>query len=287
MEHRKQPMLGTINQRRRIMNNTLKIAVAAAALGLTSQAFAQITFYEGDGWRGRAFTAKQQVRDFSRNGFNDRASSVVVDRGQWEVCEDANFRGHCTVLRKGSYETLQGMGLNNRISSVRQVKARDRYDNEAPPPLAQPTYDYRRRPSERIVQVPVSSVRAVVGTPEQRCWVERQQVSEPSRGTNAGGVIAGALIGGILGHQVGGGSGRDIATAGGAIAGGVIGNNVANNNSSNNYSRDVRRCENVSNPKPEYWDVTYNYRGEEHRVQMNTPPGSTIAVSSNTGEPRL
>ena len=52
------------------------------------------------------------------------------------------------------------------------------------------------------------------------------------------------------------------------------------------YARDVRRCENVSNPKPEYWDVTYNYRGQEHRVQMNTPPGNTIAVNSSTGEPR-
>jgi uncharacterized protein YcfJ len=270
------------------MNQILKIAVAAAALTLTSQAFAQVTFYENDGWRGRAFTATQPVRDFSRLGFNDRASSVVVDRGQWEVCEDSNFDGRCVVLRKGSYESLRGMGLNDRISSVRPVKARNSYANEAPAPLPQPTYEYRRRPSERIIDVPVTSVRAVVGSPEQRCWVERQQVSEPSRGNSAGGVIAGALIGGILGHQVGGGTGRDVATAGGAIAGAVVGNNVANNNNnSNNYARDVRRCENVSNPTPEYWDVTYNYRGQEHRVQMNTQPGNSIAVNSKTGEPRM
>jgi uncharacterized protein YcfJ len=269
------------------MKTHIKIAVAAAALGLTSQAFAQITFYEADGWRGRTFSANQPVRDFARAGFNDRASSVVIDRGQWEVCEDANFRGRCVVLRKGSYESLSGMGLNDRISSVRPAKPRDHYENEAPPPLPQPTYDYRRRPSERIIQVPVTSVRAVLGTPEQRCWVERQQVSEPPR-SNAGGVIAGALIGGILGHQVGGGTGRSVATAGGAIAGAAIGNNVANNNNSaNSYSRDVKRCENVGNSKPEYWDVTYNYRGEEHRVQMSAPPADTIAVNSKTGEPRM
>lgn len=224
------------------------------------------------------------MRDLSRKGFNDRASSVVVERGQWEVCEDANFRGQCMVLRRGSYETLRGMGLNNRISSVRPLKPRDRYDNEAPPPLAQPTYEWRRRPSERIVQVPVSSVHAVVGPPEQRCWVERQQVSEPSR-PNAGGIIAGALIGGILGHQVGGGSGRDIATAGGAVAGAAIGNNVANRN--NGYARDVRRCESVGKRQPEYWDVTYRYRGVDHRVQMSAPPGATIAVNARSGEPRM
>ncbi|WP_308495417.1 beta/gamma crystallin-related protein [Duganella flavida] len=266
------------------MNNTLKFAVAAAAVGMAAQASAQITFYEGDGLRGRAFTANSQVRDFSRNGFNDRASSVVVDRGQWEVCEDANFRGQCMVLRRGSYETLAGMGMNNRISSVRPVPVRDSYDNEAPPPLAQPSYEWRRRPSERIVDVPVSSVHAVLGTPEQRCWVERQQVNEPSR-PSAGGVIAGALIGGILGHQVGGGTGRDVATAGGAIAGAAIGNNVANQN--NTSTRDVRRCESVGNQQPQYWDVAYNYRGVQHRVQLSTPPGSTIAVNSKTGEPRM
>jgi uncharacterized protein YcfJ len=98
-------------------------------------------------------------------------------------------------------------------------------------------------------------------------------------------VIAGALIGGILVHQVGGGTGRDVATAGGAIAGAAIGNNVANQN--NVSTRDVRRCENVSNPRPEFWEVTYDYRGVQHRVQMSTPPGNTIAVNAKTGEPRM
>ncbi|RFP19442.1 glycine zipper 2TM domain-containing protein [Duganella sp. BJB475] len=270
------------------MNQPLKLAIAIAAMTLASQAMAQITFYEHDGWRGRTFTATRPVNDFSRTGFNDRASSVVVDRGQWEVCDDANFRGHCMVLRRGSYESLSGMGMNDRISSVRPVGRRDSYDNEAPAPLPQPTYEYRRRPSERVIDVPITSAHAVVGTPEQRCWVERQQVTEPARsGNNVGGVIAGALIGGILGHQVGGGTGRDVATAGGAVAGAAIGNNMANNSNSQSYARDVRRCENVSNPTPEYWDVTYNYRGQQHRVQMSTAPGQTIAVNASTGEPRM
>lgn len=135
------------------MNKPLNVAMAIAALTLASQAMAQITFYEHDGWRGRTFTANQQVRDFTRNVFNDRASS-----SQWEVCDDANFRGN--------YESLAGMGMNDRISSVRPVGKRNSYANEAPAPLPQPTYEYRRRPRERLVEVPVTSVRAVVGTPE-------------------------------------------------------------------------------------------------------------------------
>ena len=102
------------------MNKTIKFAVAAA-FGLTAaQAFAQITFYEADGWRGRAFTASGQVRDLSRNGFNDRASSVVVDRGQWEVCEDANFRGQCMEF-DGEVANLSRFRMNDSISSMRPV----------------------------------------------------------------------------------------------------------------------------------------------------------------------
>ncbi len=42
-----------------------------------------------------------------------------------------------------------------------------------------------------------------------------------------GAAVTGALIGGALGNQLGGGSGKDILTAGGAVAGGMAGNNAA------------------------------------------------------------
>ena len=116
--------------------------------------------------------------------------------------------------------------------------------------------------------------------------MERQQVSEPSRGDrNLGGAIAGALIGGVLGHQVGGGTGKDIATVGGAVAGGVIGSNVGRDNNYAYGSRDVQRCENTTSGIPAYWDVTYNFRGRDHQMQMTSAPGTTIAVNRD-GEPR-
>jgi hypothetical protein len=104
-----------------------------------------------------------------------------VDSGRWEVCEDAGFQGRCVVLRRGSYDTLQRMGIDNRISSVRPVQGNRRDAAAMPEPLAAPDYAYRRRPNERVVEVPVTSVRAVVGPPSERCWVERQQVTEPVR----------------------------------------------------------------------------------------------------------
>ncbi len=107
-------------------------------------------------------------------------------------------------------------------------------------------YEYRRRPNERLSEAPVTSVRAVMGTPEQRCWIERQQVvNEPDkREYNVPGAVIGGVLGGILGHQIGGGSGKDIATVGGAVGGAAIGAHVNSKTSSSQYStRDVRRCE--------------------------------------------
>ncbi len=42
-----------------------------------------------------------------------------------------------------------------------------------------------------------------------------------------GATVTGAALGGALGNQLGGGSGKDILTAGGAVAGGIAGNNAA------------------------------------------------------------
>jgi uncharacterized protein YcfJ len=272
------------------MNWKMKSILAVGALIFAAQASAQISFYEGEGFRGRVFSTRGEIANFDRTGFNDRASSVYVERGAWQICDDAYFRGHCEILRPGAYDSLAMMAMNNRISSVRPVGSERMYENIAPiplpKPLPQPTYEYRRRPTERFFEVPIDTVRAVMGQPDRRCWVERQQVTEQNNDPNVGGAILGGIIGGVLGHQVGGGRGKDVATALGAIGGAAIGNNAGRDGSSTStYNRDVRRCETVASGRPEYWDVSYEFRGVEHRVQMNTPPGRTITVNQR-GEPR-
>ncbi len=267
------------------MSRHLRFALGAAAMALATQAAAELTFYEREGFEGRTFRAARQIGNLERFGFNDRASSAIVAGSRWEVCEDARFRGRCVVLRPGRYASFREMGLNDRVSSARIVSRASRIDGNryGPAPLA----DYRRRDRERVYEAEVTSVRAVLGTPEQRCWVEREQVSHGSREANIPGAIAGAVIGGILGHQVGGGRGKDLATAGGAVAGAAIGSNIGGNDGDKHaYSQDVRRCESVpSQANPDYWDVTYDFRGQEHRVQMSAPPGPTVTVNSR-GEPR-
>jgi len=228
-------------------------------------------------------TTESQVGNFERYGFNDRASSVVVARDRWEVCENAQFSGRCVVLQPGQYPSMKAMGLNDRVSSVRAVSrdARNDDDRYAPQPVVSP--DYRRRNNERLYEANVTSVRAVVGTPGQRCWVEPGQVAQAQGNANIPGAIAGALIGGILGHQVGGGTGKDVATADGAIAGAAIGANIGRTQQA--ATQDVQRCESTPNrAQAQYWDVSYNFRGQEHRTQMTAPPGPTVTVNEQ-GEP--
>ena len=149
------------------------------------------------------------------------------------------------------------------------------------------TYDYRRRENEPLYEAPVTSVRAVVGPPQQRCWVERQVVDTGSSGINVPGAVVGGIVGGILGHQIGSGRGQDLATGIGAVGGAVVGANVGRDAPGTVYTQDVQRCENVSTGAPlDYWDVTYTFRGYEHRVQTTSPPGRSILVNAQ-GEPRV
>jgi uncharacterized protein YcfJ len=149
------------------------------------------------------------------------------------------------------------------------------------------TYDYRRRENEPLYEAPVTSVRAVVGPPQQRCWVERQVVDTGSPGINVPGAVVGGVVGGILGHQIGSGRGQDLATGIGAVGGAVVGANVGRDASGTVYTQDVQRCENVATGVPlDYWDVTYTFRGYEHHVQTTSPPGRTILVNAQ-GEPRV
>ncbi|WP_158880441.1 glycine zipper 2TM domain-containing protein [Rhodanobacter sp. L36] len=60
------------------------------------------------------------------------------------------------------------------------------------------------------------------------------------------GTAIGAVAGGLLGHQVGGGKGKTLATVGGAVAGGYVGNRVQKNNQDNHAGYHIeRRCHDV------------------------------------------
>lgn len=98
-----------------------------------------------------------------------------------------------------------------------------------------------------------------------------------------GAVVLGAVIGGVIGHQFGGGHGRDVATAAGALIGA---NHVA---SQGGYGRRVveretyeTRCETVRaaryEDELEGYDVTYRYHGRLYHTHTAHDPGARIRV---------
>jgi uncharacterized protein YcfJ len=256
-------------------------AVFLATLALCGSALAQITFYQNDGYEGRTFTTDRPVDDLSRFGFNDRASSVIVVGERWEVCENAGYTGQCVVLPPGRYASLSSMGLNDRVSSVRMLGRGHRGEQ------ARAARAFERRESEQLYEADVISVHAVVGPPERRCWVERERYVQSREEPNVPNAMVGAVVGGILGHQLGGRGDRGAATVGGAALGAAVGSNIDRGDGGTQTStRDVQRCAVApSQARPEFWDVSYRFRGEDHQMQTTSPPGPTVTVN-RLGEPR-
>jgi outer membrane lipoprotein SlyB len=100
--------------------------------------------------------------------------------------------------------------------------------------------------------------------------VEAVNVVEVAGSGNYLGTAAGAVVGGLLGNQIGSGSGRKAATVAGAVAGGVVGNNVQRNqNQSQRYEVVVR----------------YTGNGATQTLQYENDPGFRAgdAVRVNNG----
>ncbi len=96
-------------------------SIGLFAATLAGAASAQIMLYEHDNFNGRTYRASNSVSNLGETGFNDRASSAQVRSGRWQLCDDAYFRGSCVTLGPGEYPSLRSMGMNDRVSSVREL----------------------------------------------------------------------------------------------------------------------------------------------------------------------
>jgi hypothetical protein len=172
------------------MKKLTSMAMTVAGLLVAGQAAAQIVIFEREDFVGRSVATTAQVRNFAGRGFNDRASSIEVIRDRWQVYERTNCRGHCVVLTPGPYPSLVAMGLNDRISSARIVRENERIAEGDYGGIPVAAYPYRRGRDESLIEADVTSVRAVVGAPEQRCWIEREQVPQERSGATVPAAIA-------------------------------------------------------------------------------------------------
>lgn len=128
----------------------------------------------------------------------------------------------------------------------------------------------------------VKPVTETTKTPREVCndvvVNEQAPVKDPNR---IAGTAVGAVAGGLLGNQVGGGTGRTLATVAGAAAGGYAGNRVQKNlQEKDTVSRTETRCKTVyeTHTKTIGYDVRYRLGEEEGQVRMDRQPGTRIPV---------
>jgi hypothetical protein len=193
-----------VDEEVRMKNITIVQALfATSALAFAAQASAQVTFYEQEGFQGRSFSTQQRVGNLERSG--STTGPLLGDRGRAALGglrEQPSRRplhraaaGPVSLAHRHGPERpdlLRAAAAGERACRRGQLRA-----------MPMVTQDFRRRHNERLYDADVTSARAVVGTPGQRCWVEREHVvQQPQQQGNLNlwrARVVGAVIGGSPG----------------------------------------------------------------------------------------
>lgn len=122
-----------------------------------------------------------------------------------------------------------------------------------------------------------------VAVPRQTCSQAPVAVQNPTSGAGA---LMGAIAGGAIGNQIGGGSGRALATMAGVVGGAIMGDKIEN---PGNQLQNQTTCstQTVYENRLIGYNVVYEYAGKQYNVQLPQDPGPTIQLQvTPLGAPR-
>ena len=103
-----------------MLNRLLKsVLLMCAAWSCQIAGAGELTLYGRADFAGRELTLREAAPNLRALGFNDRAASMVVRSGRWELCTEAAFRGDCAVFARGEYRKLDRFA--GAVSSAREV----------------------------------------------------------------------------------------------------------------------------------------------------------------------
>ncbi|TDN51159.1 uncharacterized protein YcfJ [Buttiauxella sp. JUb87] len=133
--------------------------------------------------------------------------------------------------------------------------------------------------------VSATPIKETVKTPRKECQnvavTHRRPVQDENRII---GSALGAVAGGVIGHQFGGGRGKDVATVVGALGGGYAGNQVQGNmQDRDTYTTTQQKCKTVyeKSEKMLGYDVTYRIGDQQGKIRMDKDPGNQIPLDNN------
>jgi uncharacterized protein YcfJ len=129
-----------------------------------------------------------------------------------------------------------------------------------------------------------------VAVPRQVCSQTPVAVQNPSSGAGA---LMGAIAGGVVGSQMGGGTGQALATMAGVIGGAMMGDRIENPGSQI-QNQTTCTTQSVYENRLIGFNVVYEYAGKQYSVQLPQDPGPTIqlqvtpvGLSQPIQEPRI
>jgi|TARA_B110000503_G_scaffold138987_1_gene226273 uncharacterized protein YcfJ len=127
----------------------------------------------------------------------------------------------------------------------------------------------------KIVDIQPVFTRVNQQVPQQQCHNENRVISHGGSGANT---AAGAVIGGVIGNQFGGGDGKTAMT----ILGAILGADTANRNAGQKRVEQVTVCDTVyvnqsGNVVNEY-DIIYEVNGQYITSRVNSAQGERARV---------
>ena len=156
------------------------------------------------------------------------AVSVVL----FSVVGIATMTGHIpSVLSQKSDVAAESQAQAQKSSLAAKEADETKLSQKAKTAPARPGTERRAAPAPQRIATACAD-----------CGVVESVQTQEIKGQGTGiGAVSGAVVGGVLGHQVGSGRGNDLATVAGAIGGGFAGNEVEKNvKKTSNYVIRVR-----------------------------------------------
>jgi uncharacterized protein YcfJ len=137
-----------------------------------------------------------------------------------------------------------------------------------------------------VVRVEPLRQQVRVSEPVRECWQEARHASGGPFGYNhVGRTLVGSALGVAVGNQIGRGSGKDVARIAGALIGGAIGHNVSvdrqrqlGRDGVQTFERCDVRYRDRFEERIDGYEVTYEYAGREYVTRMPYDPGERIRV---------
>jgi len=182
------------------------------------------------------------------------------------------------MLKSIVHNSILGLGLVGTSVAFAHTPSwsNSRWNREPVRVAYQPVveYDYAR-----VVDVDPIVSRVAVRSPQRECWYEDRDVY--SRPTSATPTVLGAIIGGVIGHQIGSGHSRNVGTVAGAVLGASVGHDVSTRHAGVE-TRSVERCEVRTQhdweERIDGYRVTYRYQGRTYDTVMPYDPGNRVQV---------